>query len=240
MAVRNVVLKALLERQHLRHQLPCVHIGHQRQHDHAERALHRRMLVQLVQHDPRNRIAFQLDHDANTIAVGFVAQRADAGEPLLLHQFGNIQHQLARIRLIGHLGHDNLRFPARLLFFNHGACPHDNASATGILIVGNAGATVDVAAGRKVRPLHQLAQSGPVEFRVVDKRHHRRNHFAQVVRWNIRGHTHRDTRRSVRQQIRKTGRHHTRFFKPVVEVGGKVNRILVNVGQHFHGDAHQP
>ena len=55
--VPNVVLKNFLERHDLRHQLARVRIGHERQHDDAECRLHHRVLVELVEHDTRNRIA---------------------------------------------------------------------------------------------------------------------------------------------------------------------------------------
>ena len=61
--VLDVVLEHFLERHDLRHELARVRIGHERQHDHAERRLHRRVLVQLVEHHARNRIALELDHD---------------------------------------------------------------------------------------------------------------------------------------------------------------------------------
>jgi hypothetical protein len=81
-AMRDVVLEHFLERHHLRHELPRVHVGHEREHDHAERALHCGVLVQLVQHHARNRIALELDHDAHAVAIGLVAQRADPLELL--------------------------------------------------------------------------------------------------------------------------------------------------------------
>ena len=48
----------------------------ERQHDHAEGGLHLRVLEQLVQHDVRDRVALQLDHDADAFSVRLVAQVA--------------------------------------------------------------------------------------------------------------------------------------------------------------------
>src|SRR5215208_4116413 len=67
--VRDVVLQHVLERHHLRHELPGVRVGDERQHDDAERRLQVGVLVELVQHDARDRVALQLDHDPHAVAV---------------------------------------------------------------------------------------------------------------------------------------------------------------------------
>ncbi len=57
---------------------------------HAERALQRGQLVELVEHDLRERVALELDDDAHAVAIGLVAQVADALEPLLAHELGDL------------------------------------------------------------------------------------------------------------------------------------------------------
>ena len=49
----------------------------QRDHVHAERGLHRRVLVELVEHDLGDRVALQLDHQADAGLVRLVAQVGD-------------------------------------------------------------------------------------------------------------------------------------------------------------------
>ena len=156
-AVRDVVLEALLQRQDLRHQLPRVRIRHERQHDDAERRLHRRMLVQLVQHHAGNRIAFEFDYDADTITIGFVAQRTDARELTVADELRNVDDEILRIGLIRHFSDDDLRLAARFLLFDDGARTHHDAAAPRILIIRNAGAAVDVATGRKIGALYERA-----------------------------------------------------------------------------------
>ena len=46
----------------------------ERDHVHAERGLHRRVLVELVEHDLRDRVALELDHEAHAALVGLVAR----------------------------------------------------------------------------------------------------------------------------------------------------------------------
>ncbi len=64
----------LLERQHARLAVD------DRDVDDAERRLHRRQLVKLVENDLRHGVAFELDDDAHALAVRFVAQLGNAVE----------------------------------------------------------------------------------------------------------------------------------------------------------------
>ena len=95
-AVRDVVLEHFLERHHLRHEAARARVGHEREHDHAERRLHRRVLVQLIEHHARNRIALQLDDDAHAVAIGLVAQVGDALELLVANQLGDVLDRASR------------------------------------------------------------------------------------------------------------------------------------------------
>ena len=52
----------------------------QREHDGAERDLHLRMFVEPIQHDVRDRLAPELDHDPHPVTVGLVAQIPYVGD----------------------------------------------------------------------------------------------------------------------------------------------------------------
>ena len=157
-AVRDVVLEHLLERHDLRHEAARCRVGHQRQHDDAERRLHRGVLVQLIEHDARNRIALQLDDDAHAVLVGLVAQVGDAFELLVANQIGDVLDQLRAVDLIRDFGDDDLRLVRGFLFLDHRARAHDDAPATRVLIILDAGTAVDVAAGREVGTLDELPE----------------------------------------------------------------------------------
>ena len=47
------------------------------------------MLIELVEHDLRDGVALELDHDAHAVAVGLVAQVADALDLLVAHELGD-------------------------------------------------------------------------------------------------------------------------------------------------------
>ncbi len=67
----------------------------------------------------------------------------------------------------------------------------------------------------------------------VDQRERSRRRFREVVRRNVRRHADRDAGRSVDQQVRKPRRQNDRLDARVVEVGTKVDGLLVDVRQHL-------
>lgn len=82
-------------------------VVHQRQHDNAEAGLQSRLLEQIVQHDLRIGVLFQLDDNAHTVAVGLVPKVGNAVQTLVLHLLGNVLDELALVDLIRKLGDDN-------------------------------------------------------------------------------------------------------------------------------------
>ena len=86
------------------------HVVHERDHVHAERRLHRRVLVQLVQRDLRDRVALELDHQAHPALVGLVAQVGDLGDAFVVHEVGDLLDQASVAALLDHerqLGDDD-------------------------------------------------------------------------------------------------------------------------------------
>ena len=65
-------------------------VVHQRQHDHAEGGLHRRVLVERVQDGHRGLVLLQLQHDPHPFPVRFVSQVRDPFDLLLADQLGDL------------------------------------------------------------------------------------------------------------------------------------------------------
>ena len=237
--VRDVVLEDFLERHHLRHQAARSRVGHERQHDDAERRLHRRVLVELIQDHARNRIALQLDDDAHAVLVGLVPQVGDAFELLVANEIGDVLDQLRAVDLIRNFGDDDLRLVRGLLLLDHRTRAHHDATAPRLLIILDARAAVDVAARGEVRPLDELFEVAHRRVGIVDQMHDRPDDFLQIVRRNVRRHAHGDARRPVHDQVRNARRQHRRLFARIVEVGNEIDGVLVDVGQQLHRDRHQ-
>ena len=83
------------------------------QEDHRERLLHRRVLVELVEHDLMLRAALELDDDAHAVAVGLVANIGDVVDDLFVDQLGDALDQVGLVYLVRDLGDDDGLAPAR-------------------------------------------------------------------------------------------------------------------------------
>ena len=79
----------------------------QRHHVHAEGLLHRRELVEVVQHDLGDLAALQLDHRAHARLVALVAQVGNALEALLAHHLADLDQELRLVHLVGQLVDDD-------------------------------------------------------------------------------------------------------------------------------------
>ena len=64
--------------------------------------LHRRVLVELVEHDLGDGVALELDHQAHAALVGLVAQVGDLGDPLLVDELGDLSDQPTVAALLDH------------------------------------------------------------------------------------------------------------------------------------------
>src|SRR4029078_12769791 len=107
------------------------------------------------------------------------------------------------------------------------AC-NDDGTATSLVRGADSITAEDDAAGRKIRPWHDLDQVVDGEGRIVDQRNGRIDDFAEIVRRNIRGHPDCDATGAVDQQIREPCRQHHRLALVPVVVFLKVDGVLVD------------
>src|SRR5205085_10435808 len=128
------------------------------EHDHAEAALQRRVLVQVVEDDVGDLAAFQIDDHAHAVAVGFVPDIGDALDRLLANELGDPLDQLRLVDLIRDRVDDDRGPIAFLRDLDLGLRAHDDRAAPSQIGLLNALAADDVAPGGAVRPGHQLQQ----------------------------------------------------------------------------------
>ena len=210
-----------------------------RQHVHAVADLELGHLVERVQNDLGHLAPLQVDHDPDAVAVGLVAQVADAFELLLAHQLGDPLDQAGLVHLEGKLGHDD-RLTVLAGILDLGAGPHlDGATARGVGGM-DARAAMDEAAGREVRPGQQLHQLFQGRLGAVDQQLDRRERLAQVVRRDVRRHADGDAGRAVDQQVRDPRRKRRRLLLGTVVVRYPLDGVLLDVlAQQLLGDPGQ-
>ena len=190
------------------------HVVDERDHVHAEGVLHRRVLVELVEHDLGDCVALELDHHAHAALVGVILDVGDLGDAPVFDELGDLLDQPAVAALLDHegeLGHDDRLF-ALLQRLDVGACLDTDAPAAGLVRVADAGAPEDHAAGGEVGAFDVLHQPVDVEVGVLDVGDRGADHLAEVVRGDVRGHPHGDARAAVDEQVREARGKDDRFL----------------------------
>ena len=228
-AVVDEELQRLLQAQHDRTPVD------DRQHDHAERGLQRRVLVQVVEHREHLRFALQLDHNPHPVAVRLVAEVGNAFELSLRDQLGDLGHEGRLVHGIGKLVDDDPLAPVGRLL-QRVASAHDDAAVAGRVRGLDAGCAHDHPAGRKVRALDEAQQVLGRRLRVVDELLDRGRDLAQVVRRDVGRHADRDARRAVDEQVWDPRRQHGGLYFRVVVVRNHVNGLFLDVGHQLAGD----
>ena len=221
-----------LQREDLR---PAVH---KRKHDDPEGRLHLRVLVQVVEDHVGVRVAFQVDDDAEPVPVRFVPDVGDILEFLFVDEVGDFLDQVRLVDLVRDLRHDDAlavvlsRFDARLR-------PHHDAPASGRVCALDAIETVDDPPRREVRRFHELHQLFVRQRLILYQRDAPVHDLAQVVRRDVCRHSHRDAARPVHEEIREHGGEDGGFLEGIVEVGNKIDGVLLEVFEHLLRDAGQ-
>ncbi len=126
-----------------------------RQHDHAEIHLKLRVLVQIVQNHFGLLAALQLEDDAHAVAIALVANFRDAFDLLLVHQPGRCLDQPGLVHLVRNLGDDDRFAVLAERFRRRFGAQLERAAALGEIIQ-DALPAQNEAAGRKIRPLHEV------------------------------------------------------------------------------------
>ena len=206
----------------------------QGQHVRAEGFLEAGVLVQEVQHDLRMHVLLQLDDDAHTLAVGFVADVADALNALLVHQLCDLLHQLGLVDLVGDLGHDDAAAVVGH-FLDVALGANLNAAVAGVVGLADAAPAQHDAAGGEVRALDVLHQVVDGAVGVFDHADHAVDHLAQVVGRDVGGHADRDAAGAVDQQVREAGGQDGGLHQRLVKVGVEVDGVLLDALQQVGG-----
>jgi hypothetical protein len=206
--------------EHLRagHQLGPAAI--QRQHVDAERGLHRRVAIELVQHDIGDASRLSSITTRMPLRSDFVAQVGNAFDLLLAHQLGDLLDHRRLVHLIRNLGDDD-----RL------AVLADVSMSVLARTMTSRGPSSGHCAPARPMIMPPVGKSGPgtismqrvvVDRRIVDQRHAGVDDLAEVVRRNVGRHADGDAARAIDQQVRELRRQNRRLLlRAVIVVGWK-------------------
>jgi hypothetical protein len=100
----------------------------------------------------------------------------------------------------------------------------------------DAGGAVDVAGRREIGARDDPGERLDRGLWLFDQGHQAIDDFREIVGRDVRGHADRDAGRTVHDQVGDTRRQDDRLRLVVVVVGGEVDGVLVDVGQHLVGD----
>src|SRR5262245_61068064 len=176
-----------------------------RQHVDAEGFLERGMFVELVEHDLRYGIALELDRDAHAFTVGFIARfSGDSFNLFFLVQQSNLLDQAGFVDHVGNFADDDLLFPRALDRFDKRLAAHLDDTLAFLIGLNDRFLAVDETTRWEIR-------SGDVAYKLFDgdvrifyESHQSLDNLVQIVRRNIGGHAHRDTRGAIHEKIGNT------------------------------------
>ncbi len=202
--------------------------GIKRQHVDAKTRLQRRVAVELVEDDVGDRVALELDDDADAVAIALVAQVGDALDQFLADDLGDALDHARLVHLIRYLGDDDrLALLAQLL--DMGLAAHHDRAASGAVGGDRTGAADDDPAGRKIRRRHDLHQLLDGDRRIVDIADAGIDDLAEIVRRNIRRHADGDASAAVDHEIGEGRGEDHRLARSLVVVRDEIDRVLLHV-----------
>ena len=197
------------------------------------------MPPKLVEHDVGGGVELERDDDAHAKPVGLVAYVGDAFDPLVLGGLGDTLDQAVLADLVGDRGQDD-RAAVAAPFLDLVAGPHHDRAAPGMIGGAGSGLAEDQGRGREIWPGNILHQPFDCDRRVIHIGFAGGDDLAEIVRWNVGRHAHRDAAGAVHQQVGEARRKHLRLFAGRVVIGGEIDRILVKVVEQGHRDLGQP
>ncbi len=210
---------------------------YQRDHVDTENILQLGMLIKIVQDHLGHFTAAQLDDHAHTILVRFIAQFTDALETFFFHQGGDLLQQVGLVNLVRQFSDDDAQAIAGLIhLFHMGPGTDMDTAAAGAIGLMDTMDPIDDGGGGKIRTRQMLHQLTDADFRIGNLRQTGTDHLGEVVRGYIGCQPHRNTRRTIDQQVRNPGRHYCRLALRLVIVADEINCFLLQIGQHLMGD----
>ena len=169
-----------------------------------------------------------------------VVQVCDAVNLLISYQLCNLGNKTGFVYQIWKFCDNNSGF-AVWKSFDVGHCTYTDLSASGSVGFFDSSSSKDSRTCREIRTFYNVQDflHGGISLffnNIVDNFYNCIYYFFEVMRWNIGRHTYGNTGSSVYQKVRITGRQYNRLSLCLIEVWLEVNRVFVDICQHFHGN----
>ena len=201
--------------------------------------LERRVLEEIRHHHLRVRFPLQHQLDPHVVG-GHVLDVEERRQLARQDDVGDALDQGGLVDRVGDAGDEQRPAAARDRLPLPGRAKTDRAGAGPVDLLQLVGGVEDLSAGREVRALHVATELRAAEIRVVEQLDQRGAHLAEVMRRDVGGHADGNAGRAVDQQIREPRRQDDRFGLRAVVVRPERDRRLVDLFQHFVGDAREP
>ena len=220
------------------------HAVDQRQHVGAEVRLELGVLEQVVEDDPRHRVAPEHHDETLAGAAGrVVANVRDALDLAGVGQLGDLQGEVVGVDHVGELGDRQAGAALGVLVdLDDRALRHrPTAGAVGLL---------DALTADDQRAVGEVGTLDPLDQRVlellaggvgvVERPARSVGDLTQVVGRDVGGHPDRDPGGAVDEQVGVAGRQDDRLLRATVVVGLEVDGVLVDVADHLEGQGSHP
>ncbi len=181
---------------------------------------------------------FELDDDADSVAIAFVAYVGYPLDTFVGDQFGDFLDQAGFIDLIGNLCDDD-DVAILALPFDNSPGPHRDLPAAGLVCLQDSGPAINETRGWKIRTWNPLVNFGKAGIGFFDQVDHGLAHFHQVVRRHVGRHADGDPARSIYQKIGRTTRKKGRFQSIFIVVRNEVDGVFIDVFEKGFGKRRQ-
>ena len=201
----------------------------------AEALLHRRQLVELLEHRFGVEAVLQFDDEAQAVvAVGQVLDVGDALQFLLPDEVFHLVDDLLGPDEVRQFGDDDALAARRDVLDRRRRARAERAAA-GEVGVADAVEADDAPAHRQVGARHEAHEVVEAAVGVLDEVDRGLHDLAEVVRRHVRRHADGDAARAVDEQVRERGGQDGRLLQRVVVVGDEVDGVLVEAGDQRQG-----
>ena len=173
----------------------------------------------------------QINYDADILG-GFVTHALDTLNLLLMVELSNLLDQVLLVHTVRDLGDHDLRL-ATLTLSNVGHTASDDWSTTRSVSVVDILLIENDSTSWEVWTLNKFQKILSSSIRIIDKHDRSIHHLIEIVRWDVGGHTHRNTKSTVEEEVGSASWQNDWLLLSTIVVGAEVDCLLVDILEHL-------